>query len=1754
MATSSEEILRKLVEERGYLKSSLTKFKTFCDTHAKTTTVDSLQERLNRCVPLIDKFEKIQDQIESLVTASAEKEQHIQYRDAFETLYFDLIGGVRGYIQRLNNPNANRGVQQPVGNTAASPALSVASASVKLPSIPLPTFHGSLGEWVYFRDSFESLINQNETLSNIERLHYLKSAVKGEAARALEALAMSDNNYTAAWALLRDRYEDSNELIDFHVGALFNLQSTTRDSPMSLRRLIDDFNNHLRSLVSLQEPVDKWDTLLVYLLSSKLDLRTRESWEKRVSELGSKKTLADLRSFLEQHYKFLAKSVRGNTSSSPSPKCSIQKPQSRPVSFVATECNKCPLCSSEHTLVACKTFKALTVNARRSKVKELRVCFNCLRTGHGFMTCTQGSCHKCKSKHHTLLHYEKGTVPVANPVVVEKPVDSGESKSDNQSYIVHCATNSDVVLLSTAIIHVIDDKGKRHECRALLDQGSQVNLLKEGFAKQVGLTWEPTTSVLSGVGAVDSGKQVIGKAHIRIASQYNGFRANLSCLVMPKVTADIPNFKLPRSLLQIPSHIQLADPHFDVPRDVDMIIGNGHLWDIMSVGCHRLGPGLPILMKTQMGWVFGGRFKNSVVPQPQVYNVVTNDELSKQLTQFWEVETISTNEELLSHPCEEHFIRTVTRHTDGRFIVQMPVTDDVKNLGNSEVMAANRFRNLERKLAKSPALRLDYVGFIREYIALGHMSKVSRHTLTNACLSYYLPHHAVIKETSTTTRVRVVFDGSAKTSTGISLNDVQRVGPVVQDDLFSILVRFRQHRVVVSADIEKMYRQILVSPEQRSLQRILWREDPSQPLDVYELNTVTYGTASAPFLATRCLRQVGLDNIEKYPDASRVIIKDFYVDDLLTGADSVEEAQVIKRDVEQLLDTVGFKLRKWASNEATVFQNSMDKDKRIVSQKEEDPRTLGILWSPVSDDLRIVSSSQVTTRVTKRVILSHLSKIFDPLGLVGPVVIRAKLMMQSLWQLGIGWDESVPQQIYTEFQEFQGELESLSRLLVPRFVLGPNPVQVDLHGFCDASEKAFGACVYLRTIDQGGHITVRLLCAKSRVAPLKTISLPRLELCAALLLIQIICKIRTASKILWNSETYWTDSTITLAWIQGSSNRWKTFVANRVTEIQNSSQGIWQHVASQHNPADCLSRGVRPSTLESLDLWWNGPLWLRQGEEGWPVTGPLPLSVPEEKSVVLTVLRPNNSFDELLTRYSSYTRLIRIVAYCLKFYHAICCRRSKKINKPCSEHTVGHICAIGNNLTVQDLNLAEEAVLRLLQQQYFMQEILDLQSNRDIFKSSSLRGLNPLLDKKGLLRVGGRLNFANLKYEQQHPVILPKDSFITKLIIRREHERLLHAGCESVLSAIRRKYWPLSGRNTIKGIIRKCVRCSRTNPKGVGYLMGQLPAARVQVRAPFFTTGVDYAGPFYVKERNRSKTTTKAYLCLFVCLATKAVHFELSVDLTTNAFLNCLRRFVARRGKCKQIFSDNGTNFVGARNEMQRMEQFFRDEVNQRHILDFTVTEGIDWHFIPPHAPHFGGLWESAVKSAKRHLLRVIGETRLTFEELYTVLTQIEACMNSRPLHPISSDPKDLTPLTPGHFLTGGPLSDIPYPDVTDVKANRLSRFQLLQAMQQHFWRRWQTDYLHQLQQRNKWKVTVPEKFGPGTMVVIKEDNLPLLRWRLGRITEVHPGKDGVSRVVSIRTADGIIKRPVAKICILPVDDSATTDQDSQGAVDSTSA
>ena len=431
-----------------------------------------------------------------------------------------------------------------------------------------------------------------------------------------------------------------------------------------------------------------------------------------------------------------------------------------------------------------------------------------------------------------------------------------------------------------------------------------------------------------------------------------------------------------------------------------------------------------------------------------------------------------------------------------------------------------------------------------------------------------------------------------------------------------------------------------------------------------------------------------------------------------------------------------------------------------------------------------------------------------------------------------------------------------------------------------------------------------------------------------------------------------------------------------------------------------------------------------------------------------------------------------------------------------------------------------------------------------------MRQLNPFIDEFGILRVGGRLDNAYISYDQKHQIILPSKHRFTHLLIKNEHNRLLHAGCQSVLASLRKRFWPIAAKNQIKKILRECVKCIRFQAVQPTYLMGDLPSARVTPRRAFYMCGVDYAGPFLIKEKTRSRISIKAYICIFVCFSTKAVHIELVSDLSTESFLNCLKRFISRRGKCNTIFSDNGKNFVGANNALKDLNQLLQNKHFQNSITNFLSNENIQWSFIPPHAPHFGGLWESTVKSAKNHLKRVIGETRLTFEELYTVLSQVEACMNSRPLSPLSNDPNDLTPLTPGHFLIGDSLKAIPQTDIRELNTQRLNRYEHLQQMLQHFWQRWYQEYLPELQRRQNWQTTNANKIKPGIMVLIKEDNMPPMQWPLGRIEEIHPGRDGITRVISIRVSRGIIKRPVAKVCILPSEEPEASDVDNNVVIE----
>lgn len=360
----------------------------------------------------------------------------------------------------------------------------------------------------------------------------------------------------------------------------------------------------------------------------------------------------------------------------------------------------------------------------------------------------------------------------------------------------------------------------------------------------------------------------------------------------------------------------------------------------------------------------------------------------------------------------------------------------------------------------------------------------------------------------------------------------------------------------------------------------------------------------------------------------------------------------------------------------------------------------------------------------------------------------------------------------------------------------------------------------------------------------------------------------------------------------------------------------------------------------------------------------------------------------------------------------------------------------------------------------------------------------------------------------------------------QEHIRLFHAGPQLLLASVREQFWPIGGRCLARSITKQCLVCTRFRGRTLQPIMGNLPTVRTTSTFPFYSCGVDMAGPFLISNRKgRGSRSTKCYLCLFVCLSSKAVHLELVSDLSTEAFILSLRRFVSRRGKPAIVYCDNGTNFKGANNELSRLLRSCRQS-----IADFANDEGIKFMFSPAYSPHFGGIWEAGVKSAKYHLRRVAANASLTFEELATLFSQIEAILNSRPLTPLSPDPTDPSPLTPGHFLIGRPLTSIPCLPVTVKNPNRYER---IEQLRQHFWDRWRREFISELQQRVKWK-TRQQDLRIGDLVILKEENLPPLQWRLARISRLYPGPDGISRVADVLTNKGTIRRAINKMCIIP--------------------
>ncbi|XP_022832139.1 uncharacterized protein LOC111360435 [Spodoptera litura] len=829
------------------------------------------------------------------------------------------------------------------------------------PKIDIPIFQGNYHQWTSFKDLFTETIHKNPSLSNAQKMQYLKSKITGEAERLIYHLQISSENYEVCWEILNHRYGNQRLIFTSHLNLLLNLPNMSNQTMEMLKKLHDVTKECLHAIQNLGVDISTWDPLLVHLLTQKLDTESFSEYMESVKNPRALPILQEFLDFLENKFTALEASRRkqeSNYQKTNQPSHQNHSYQKKTLQFnnhqQSSNNNKfyngknitrtmhvskpiiCALCNADHGLWLCAQFLQMSDERKLKTVNQLNCCVNCLFNHFNKQCFSTKRCRKCNASHNTLLHERIMMKSKTNSSAKINP--KAETIPTNVSTTHVAQNNVTETLLSTAIVKVTGADGTQHTMRALIDQGSQISIINENAAQILKLKRKKCKGSIFGIGEKENSCK--GVMNIRIQSIYSDFALEGETLIMKSLIKSLPNKTFVRPSWPHIQTINLADPDFYISRAVDLLLGADVYCKIMLGGILRGDDeDQPIAQQTQLGWLLCGSMK----PQYNCNVVLHNTD---ELRRFWENEDIHQQYEMSTEDqeCLQFFLSTTERLKDGRFQVRLPFKSDSKELlGSTKPLALAQFRNLEKKLQRNQEVKKEYELFMNEYITLSHMKQSN----TNMKPECYLPHHSVIRAESTTTKLRVVFNASARSLSGLSLNDILYRGPNLQQDLQELILKWRQYQYVFTADIEKMYRQIMVHPDDQPYQKILWRNTQNQPIQTYQLTTVTYGTKPAPFLAMMCLKQLATAEQKNYPTAAKALEESFYMDDYCGGQHSIEQANQLKLDLIKILRKGGFNLRKWASNEPRLLS---DLDKSLCNQQtyefkqSDSTKTLGLAW------------------------------------------------------------------------------------------------------------------------------------------------------------------------------------------------------------------------------------------------------------------------------------------------------------------------------------------------------------------------------------------------------------------------------------------------------------------------------------------------------------------------------------------------------------------------------------------------------------------------------------------------------------------------------------------------------------------------------------------------------------------------------------------------------------------------------------------
>ena len=1670
-------------------------------------------------------------------------------------------------------PTGTTPIPQPSTTGFSIQDLALLLASTKkdhLPEWKLAQYSGDPLQWHEWFGQFKSAIDAAPLTDDV-KLTYLKTLVTGKAKTAISEFAYCGAMYRDALKTLEQKFGQPQTVVTAYLDKLSNfppVKMHNSESIISYSATICSLVGVFRSLNYLQ---DLSSASLLGQAVQKLPPNMKEAWSMHtVKRTLDRPTLIDFNDWLkdkaEAHERMKSASTKPKTEDSTTTAtktktvskvfastASSSQQSSNSKSKVEQPPN-CVACKDKHPLWRCPVFRKKTPTERARIVADNKLCFSCFNQNHTFRQCPQPrKCTKdgCGSSHNTFLHgADRIFAKKATNVNKDKTETSGcigtsmnNERSNESSGMPSVADVKGLLQVTEVELHA---NGKSEKVLALCDSACSHSWISANLATKLNVHGTPTKLTVHGINS----NQVVDTQLVEL--KLTPVHSGGSCspfVVKPYIREDL---KVGTDTIEVEllktkyPHLQPISLKRYSYADVEMILGQDVFHSIRPLEYFDSDrKNAPVAVRLPLGWVLSGPLPSSSGLYSTCFKAVAcnkelDSELADQLRSWYDIESYGAYKQVDSRSAADaralKILEETTYHDGNRYHVGMLWTEADSSLPNNYFSALVQLKSLERRLDKDPELKQLYAKTIHDDFNKGYITKVDKSDCfkVDQPREWYLPHHPVVHPHKPG-KVRRVLNGAAK-SQGQSLNNALLTGPDLLQSLIHILIRFRQHKYAVSADIEGMFLQVGVIPKDQPSLRFLWREDPAAEVAVYQYIRHIFGSKDSPTCANYSLKRTGSDNQDTFPEAAKSVHRNFYME----SSPTVEEASNKAKDLVALLAKGGFNLTKFVSNIAHLppdLQQSGElapTDEKVIPKPDESSHVLGLKWNHACDTLVVSRGTSPATnkKLTQRVVLSVVSAVYDPIGLVAPFTVQARLLLKDIWRLsGQQWDDDLPDEIVTKFNEWSKELPTLSEIQIPRSYFEERVETLELHMFGDSSQDVFSAVAFLRgkVATATGYTTeLAFVFGKARVAPMKALTIPKLELQASLLAARLRNEIENALTVRVDNTFMWTDSTTVLQWLH-SLEKQPVFVTNRVAEIlELTTVDEWNYVKSSDNPADAGTRGLSANSLRDSP-WLKGPSFLRTHD--WPFEPPKDVEIrlkakksdlpssDQETSEFLTALSATvigiaTTFE--WQKYSSYEKLLRVVAYILRLL-------------PKNE---GYRSDSGLVTDPNEMRNAEMRLFYLIQQESFPVELKCLLKQSPVSNSSKLSQFSPFIGPQGLLRATGRTKQLTVSnFDAKHPILLDSRHPAVRLYLEQLHETHCHQGVDYMRALVQQQFAIVKLRTALRSIVSKCVTCRKRRAETLNPIMSDLPRERLAFKErPFTNTGIDYFGPFYVAVK---RSTEKRWGFLFTCLTTRAVHFEVVPSMDTSSCVMGIERFAARRGVPSVLWSDNGTNFIASEKELLQNVSAW----NQQTLSEALVKKRIHWKFNPPSAPHHGGVWERIVRSFKHVFYAILGNRRLTDEILTTTFCLVEQSLNSRPLVPVSADATDLDALTPNHFLLGTAGSTMPSHQRADVDHKK--RYARAQAYSDAIWDRWLRDYVPSLNRRSKWSTQPDRDLKTGDLVWIVETTSPRGHFPLARVVKLNYGTDAIARSAELKTATGNLVRPVVKLAaVLPSPDS----------------